>query len=81
MKNTGPPKLILNPLRPENVWQPKVGAPLGSRNALKTGKHTAEAKALRKRVWTFLSDVRGALADLESRRPKRPRGRPRKHNP
>jgi hypothetical protein len=37
-------------LRPEDVWQPVLGAPKGNRNALKSGRHTAAARALRARV-------------------------------
>jgi hypothetical protein len=37
-------------LRPEDVWQPKMGAPRGNRNALKIGAHTKEARSMRKQV-------------------------------
>jgi uncharacterized protein YjcR len=44
--------------------KPKGGAPLGNRNALKTGRHTAQMRALRKEVWTILSDGRALLRNL-----------------
>ena len=31
----------------EDVWHPKRGAPLGNRNAVKTGRHTAALRDLR----------------------------------
>jgi hypothetical protein len=37
-------------LRPEEVWQPRVGARPGNKNALKHGRYTAERKANRKKV-------------------------------
>jgi hypothetical protein len=39
-----------------------VGAPKGSRNALKTGLYTAELRALRKRVWLCTRRLRAAAA-------------------
>lgn len=37
-------------LRPDEVWQPTIGAPAGNRNAFKTGTHTKEVRVLRKQV-------------------------------
>lgn len=45
--------------------KPKGGAPLGNRNALKTGRHTAQVRALRKEIWTILSDGRALLRNLD----------------
>lgn len=45
--------------------KPKGGAPLGNRNALKTGRHTAEMRALRKEVQTILSDGQALLRNLK----------------
>lgn len=45
--------------------KPKGGAPLGNRNALKTGCHTAERRAWRKEVWTILSDGRALLRNVQ----------------
>lgn len=43
-------KTMFKILRPDEVWQPKLGAPFANRNALKTGLHTAEIKDLRRRI-------------------------------
>jgi hypothetical protein len=45
--------------------KPKGGAPLGNRNAFKTGCHTAQMRALRKEVMTILSDGRALLRNLD----------------
>ena len=42
-------------LRPEDVWQPPIGAPKGNKNALKTGRYTTEKKALRRRIAALIS--------------------------
>jgi len=47
-------------LRPDEVWQPRVGARPGNKNALKHGRYTAERKAHRKKlaeIDTFIRDV------------------------
>lgn len=47
-------------LRPDEVWQPRVGARPGNKNALKHGRYTAERKAHRKQIAvidTFIRDV------------------------
>jgi hypothetical protein len=44
----------------------KLGAPFGNRNALKTGAHTAEVRAWKKRVAAWRRRVRVALAEAES---------------
>jgi hypothetical protein len=41
----------------------KLGAPFGNRNALKTGAHSAEMRAWRKRVADWRRRVRLALAE------------------
>ena len=64
-------KSILKALRPEEVWQPRVGAPLGNRNALKTGAHTSEARALRKNV----AYIRRRMKALTARAEEELRGR------
>ena len=57
------PKTTINLLRPEQVWQPKIGGTFGNRNALKTGAHTAQVRAWRKRVADWRRRVRVALAE------------------
>ena len=77
-----PPEIAEDPKANAGVPKKRArGGQPGSKNALKTGRHTAERKALRKRVWLFVSGVRGALADVDSRRPKRPKGRPAEPKP
>ncbi len=47
-------------LRPDEVWQPRVGARPGNKNALKHGRYTAERKAHRKKlaeIDTFIREV------------------------
>jgi hypothetical protein len=58
-------KITFKLLRPDEVWQPKVGPPFGSRNAIKTGAHTAEVRAWRARVHDWRKRVRAALAQTE----------------
>lgn len=41
------------------------GAPLGNRNALKTGLHTREAKADRKALRELMRETRAAIARFE----------------
>lgn len=43
-------KTTFKMLGPKDVWHPRVGAPRGNRNALKTGAHTKEVRNLRKQV-------------------------------
>ena len=37
-------------LRPDEVWQPKLGAPFGNRNGRRAGPHDAHARALASRI-------------------------------
>ena len=39
-------------LGPNDVWHPKAGARRGNKHALKHGRHTKEARALRARIRT-----------------------------
>jgi len=48
-------------LRPDQVWQPRVGARPGNKNALKHGRCTAERKAHRKKVAVIDAFVRDVL--------------------
>jgi hypothetical protein len=56
------PKITFKPLRQDEVWHPKNGAPFGSHNALKTGLHTLEIRDLRKRIAAWRRSVRAAVA-------------------
>jgi hypothetical protein len=58
-------KTAFNPLRPEQVWHPHFGGTFGNGNALKTGAHTAEVRAWRKRVADWRRRVRAALAEAK----------------
>ena len=53
-------------LRPEDVWQPKLGAPRGNRNRFKTGLYTNEAKALRKQIAQWKRETRALLRLVEA---------------
>lgn len=53
---------MIKPLRPEDMWQPKLGAPVGNRNAWKTGAHSAPVRDWRKRVADWRRRVRAAVA-------------------
>ena len=57
-------KTTINPLRPEQVWQPKIGGRFGNRNALKSGAHIAEVRAWKKRIAAWRRRVRAALAEV-----------------
>ncbi len=46
------------PLRPEDVWHPRIGAPLGNQNALKHGRYTKARKAQKKRLALLNAGVR-----------------------
>jgi len=48
-------------LRPDEVWQPRVGARPGNKNALKHGRYTAERKAHRKKIAVIDTMVREIL--------------------
>jgi hypothetical protein len=48
-------------LRPDEVWQPRVGARPGNKNALKHGRYTAERKAHRKKLAVIDRAVRELL--------------------
>ena len=54
-------------LRPDDVWQPRIGAPPGNRNRLKTGLHTAEVRDLRRRLRAFHARVNALLKDVDER--------------
>jgi hypothetical protein len=45
--------------------KPKGGAPLGNRNALKTGRHTAQMRALREEVRSILSGTQTLLRNFD----------------
>ena len=51
-------------LRPKNLG----GAPLGNRNAFKTGVHTRAMQELRARAWALCRSARQTLADIGERR-------------
>jgi hypothetical protein len=62
-------KTTIKILRAEDVWQPKLGAPRGNRNAWKNGAHRRELRDLRKAVaaWHRLTDalIAGGEKELE----------------
>jgi hypothetical protein len=48
-------------------YNPNGGAPLGNRNALKTGQHTGRNRALRRQVTAFIRTARAIAARVEAR--------------
>ena len=56
-------KITFKPLGPEDVWHPKSGPPLGSRNAWKTGLNGREIRDLKRRIAVWRRAVRAALAE------------------
>ena len=48
-------------LRPEDVWHPRVGAPLGNRNRLKHGRYTNECKAIRRSIAKWRRETRALM--------------------
>ncbi len=59
-------KTTIKLLRTDVVWQPRIGGRPGNRNAVKTGLHTAEMPALRRRIADWRRKVRAMLASLEA---------------
>ncbi len=55
---------MIKPLCPDAAWHPKRGAPLGNRNALKSGRHTNEMKDLAKRIADWRRRVRAVMSSL-----------------
>lgn len=53
---------------------PKGGAPKGNRNALKTGRYTAENKANKRRVVALIKRAHVVIADVDKRLPRRKPG-------
>jgi hypothetical protein len=53
--------LSLNMLGTDDVWQPRMGPPPGSQNALKNGRYTKAAKASRKEVAAMCKRVRAIV--------------------
>lgn len=62
-----PAKTKIKILRPEQVWQPKIGAPRGNRNALKTGRYTQDKREVRHQLRVFMRDVHALLAIVDAR--------------
>ena len=60
-------KTMIKILRPEDVWQPKLGAPRGNRNAVKTGRYTADKQALRRQIAGFIRNALAVAAMVDAR--------------
>jgi hypothetical protein len=56
---------MINILRPEQIWQPKRGAPLGNRNARKHGRSDRGARELRRRIAAYRRRARALRAAIE----------------
>ena len=52
-------------LRPEDVWHPRIGAPLGNRNRLKHGYHTRECKQLRRYIAQWRRETKALMAQAQ----------------
>jgi hypothetical protein len=50
MKNAKNRKTAIKLLRPDEVWQPRIGGTAGNSNARKSGFYTSEWQALRKKI-------------------------------
>lgn len=59
-------KTTIKILRPEEVWQPKLGAPRGNRNALRTGRYVAEKQALRRYIHSFMRRACALAREVEA---------------
>jgi hypothetical protein len=55
-------------LRPDEVWQPKLGAPVGNRNGRRVGPHDAETRALRRRIVRVRRTARALILRLQKQR-------------
>ncbi len=58
-------KTKIKMLRPEDVWQPKLGAPFGNRNAWKTGAHRKEYRETRKQIADWRRTTNALIAEAE----------------
>ena len=64
-------KTTFKMLGSDDVWHPKAGARRGNKHALKHGRHTKEARALRARIRDFKQRVKIALALVDEQRKTR----------
>lgn len=53
-------------LRPEDVWHPRIGVPLGNRNRLKTGRHSNECKAMRRTIAQWRRGTKALMAKAQA---------------
>ncbi len=63
-------------LGPEQIWQPKRGAPFGNRNAFRHGRSDRGARELRRRIAAYRRRVRALRAALEKALPAHPEAQP-----
>lgn len=59
-------KTKIKMLRPEYVWQPKLGAPCGNRNAWKTGAHRKAYRDARKQIAGWMRTTNALIAEAET---------------
>jgi len=52
-------------LRPEDVWHPRHGGQPGNRNALKSGRYTAEKQAVRRQIAALVRRANAAIAMVD----------------
>ena len=68
-------KTMIKMLRPEEAWHPKLGAPQGNRNALKSGRYTADKQALRRQLAAFVRNALTVAAMSDARVGERRQGK------
>ncbi len=66
---------MIKMLRSDDVWQPKLGAPRGNRNARRTGPHDRDARLLRKRIAAFRRRAKALMLQAETALDMASRGR------
>jgi hypothetical protein len=49
-------------LRPDDVWQPKLGAPVGNRNARRAGPRDAQARELHRRIAALKRNAKALMS-------------------
>ncbi len=57
---------MIKMLGPEDVWQPRRGAPKGNRNARKHGRFDAGARHLRRRIAALRRSAKALMSRAES---------------
>ena len=59
-------KTTIKILRPEQIWQPRIGPPAGNRNARKHGRYGRDFQSARKRLRAFVKRARAACFEVRA---------------